>query len=225
MPLDKAYLGAQLVGTYDERHFGGPGGQFVLHKDLRIMARLIGAPRGMILDIPCGTGIYSAALRQQGYALVGADASGDMLHLAQNQAAGLDLLQADIHRLPVEPGSLAGVIIIRLFQHLTRCEFQAALEQANLAIRPDGWILFDTLRWSPRRVGPEERHGMHVYSLPECRQVIKQAGLKVRASTSAYLFSAIRCRRLPVDLLKLFERVETSTPAAWRLRTFWLCGR
>ena len=225
MPLDKAYLGAQLVGTYDERHFGGPGGQFVLHKDLRIMARLIGAPRGMILDIPCGTGIYSAALRQQGYALVGADASGDMLHLAQNQAGGLDLLQADIHRLPFEPGSLAGVMIIRLFQHLTRSEFRAALDQVKLSICPDGWILFDTLRWSPRRVASEDRRGMHVYSMPECRQVIQEAGLTVHASISAYMFSAIRYRRLPVGLLKLLERIEACTPAPWRLRTFWLCGR
>ena len=225
MPVDKAYLGARLVGSYDERHFGGPGGNFVLHKDLQIIRELMGAKGNIILDIPCGTGIYTAWLRQEGYPIIGADASWDMLRLAKAQRGKMPWLQTDIFQLPFASGSLPGVMVIRLFQHLTSQGFSKVLEEARRVIRPDGWVLFDTLRWSPRRTSPEAVDGMHVYSLPICRRIIRAANLEVISFRSTYLFSAIRYRRLPVAILKALERVEVVLPADWKLRTFWLCGQ
>jgi ubiquinone/menaquinone biosynthesis C-methylase UbiE len=225
MPIDKTYTGAELVASYDHRHFGGNGGRYVFEKDVTIIERMLGKPKGLVADIPCGTGKFSAYLRVKDWHILGGDVSLAMLKIAETQHGGTPFFQTDIHRLPFRENSLEVMMIIRLFQHIPIQEFRNVLREARRVIRADGCILFDTLRWSPRQVAAEEKDGMHVYSLPTCRDIVQREGLIVESSISTYLFSAIRYRYMPVCVLKGLDHLEKIVRAEWKLRTFWLCRK
>lgn len=66
--------------------------------------------RGPVLDLACGSGRHLEALRSRNALAFGLDLSHSLLDLA---GAGLRpwLLQGDMRRLPVKPGSLAGVCL------------------------------------------------------------------------------------------------------------------
>ena len=58
------------------------------------LLRGYGAQDGIVLDLACGTGSLTMALARAGYDMIGADASPQMLQLAQEkgEAEGLDIL-------------------------------------------------------------------------------------------------------------------------------------
>jgi ubiquinone/menaquinone biosynthesis C-methylase UbiE len=223
MSAKKAYLGSQLVGTYDARHFGGAGGQYVFNKDITILEKLCGSQPGMILDIPCGTGIYTAYFQAKGFRSIGIDIAQPMLMKAKERKQELRLVVGDILNLPVEVQLINTILIIRLFQHLTMADTLKALQELRRVMKPQGRIIFDTLSWSPRKTDRESYTGIHVYSMSDVEALIDQSGLKKIESRSAYLFSAIWYRKLPVWVLQMFDRVERLTPSTLLLRTFWAC--
>ena len=80
MKAPMAYSEA-LADRYDSHHFGGNSGYHVLLKDCAALAALLPPSPCLVLDIPCGTGIYTAQLCSQGYDVIAADASEPMLKL------------------------------------------------------------------------------------------------------------------------------------------------
>jgi len=217
-----------LAQSYNARHFGGASGQFILQKDVAAVLSLLPPPPAQVLDIPCGTGVYTSALRARNYQVIAADASWSMLRIAE-LPSGAAKLQANIMHLPLGPNSLDAVVILRLFSHFQPEAIEQSLKELRRIIKPGGHILFDSFRWTPRS-WPLLRRFMtqdyiHTYSPAEIRGMIASADLQVKATTWRYLFSPIWQRKLPLPLLRGLTKIESALPQHWLLRTFWACTK
>ena len=77
-----------------------------------------------VLDMACGTGDVSIALRRKGLDVVGADISENMLALARKKAPEIDFRYGDASELPFADGSFDAVTIafgIRNFDPRAQC--------------------------------------------------------------------------------------------------------
>ena len=77
-----------------------------------------------VLDMACGTGDVSIALRRNGLDVVGADISENMLALARKKAPEIDFRYGDASELPFADGSFDAVTIafgIRNFDKRAQC--------------------------------------------------------------------------------------------------------
>jgi len=222
MKTHKVYTGKDLVDRYDYRHFGGKGGQHVFHRDCAVLESLLGASRGLLLDVPCGTGVYSIVFQEKGHRVVAADASMLMLEKTGQRRAGIPRVLCDINQLPFKSGVLDAVMTVRLFQHLPGDNVVRVLQELGRVTGPGGLVIFDTFRWSPRKP-PLFKSEMYVYSHRSVEKMIEEAGLRKVQAHSLYLFSPIMYRKMPVWFLRGLGILEKAMPQRWLLRTFWAC--
>lgn len=96
---------------------------------------------GLIIDIGCGTGRY---LAQLGAPVIGLDAARGMLGMATR--SGAPLVVADLERLPVPSGSVAGAFARHSYLHLPKDRLPGALAEAFRVLRPGGRILVSMIR-------------------------------------------------------------------------------
>jgi ubiquinone/menaquinone biosynthesis C-methylase UbiE len=72
-----------------------------------VVRRLIdAAPAGVALDAACGTGRHTAYLRERGHAVVGVDATPEMLDRARARVPEADLRVGDLEALPLDGASV-----------------------------------------------------------------------------------------------------------------------
>ena len=95
-----------------------------------------GINRGLLLDLGCGTGTLSVLLAKQGYEVIGADASPDMLMEAQNKAAETGeqilFLCQPMEQLDLYGTVRAVVCTLDALNHLpTRAAVEAALGRVD----------------------------------------------------------------------------------------------
>lgn len=107
-----------------------------------------GIDRGLLLDSGCGTGTLSVLLAKQGYEVIGADASPDMLMEAQNKAAesGVQILFLcqPMEQLDLYGTVRAAVCTLDALNHLPNREaVETALSRVSLFLEPDGIFIFD----------------------------------------------------------------------------------
>lgn len=113
-------------------------------RDLRTSARRLAAPAdGSLLDLCCGTGISTGALRRE-YAdarITGLDASSGMLDVARSkkELAGIEFVQGNAMD-PQLPGGYDGILMaygIRNMPDPDRC-----LSRVRALLRPGGTVCF-----------------------------------------------------------------------------------
>jgi ubiquinone/menaquinone biosynthesis C-methylase UbiE len=111
--------------------------------------RLTGLRSGArVIDLGCGSGIFSYLLSLRGFEVTGLDISPKLLALARRKYAGLQFDEGDVEALPYEAASFDGVLLSGLVHHLpdpSRC----AAEVARV-LRPGGkFLAFDPNRANP----------------------------------------------------------------------------
>jgi SAM-dependent methyltransferase len=107
------------------------------------------APVGLVLDLGCGTGRASAVLANEGYQIVGVDASPDMLAMAEQRLENIRptprLLCQDIRELDL--GSYRFDLVMSLcdtLNYLTSIEdLHAAFRSVASHLMPGGVFVFD----------------------------------------------------------------------------------
>jgi len=119
-----AYQQPDEANTYDAVRFKSLKGRWEdrLEK-AAILKALKGVPAGArILDLPCGTGRITEFLLKQGYRVMGADISEQMMAHASKQLAGYSnlegLQQADAESLPFADAEFDAVTSIRFSNHV-----------------------------------------------------------------------------------------------------------
>lgn len=102
-----------------------------------LLVELAGAPRGVLLDVGCGTGVSSAVLADAGWTVVGIDLSADQLRLAR--ARYVAVARGDAAHLPVAGGGVDAVTLA--FVHTDVDDFAAVIAEAARALRRGGRLL------------------------------------------------------------------------------------
>jgi SAM-dependent methyltransferase len=97
-----------------------------------------------VLDVCCGTGLLTAELADRGYALVGVDASPEMLARARTLLSpDVLLIEATLPALPVEGIFDAAVSTFDGLNYLTLEDLRRSLVAVAEHLRPGGWLVFD----------------------------------------------------------------------------------
>ncbi len=112
-------------------------------------ARLSGLPAGTrVVDLGCGSGVFTGVLQQRGYRCVGVDLSPKLIALAQANFPGIDFHVGDIEHLPFADASFDGVLLSGVVHHLP--EPSRCAEEVFRILRPGGkFVAFDPNRMNP----------------------------------------------------------------------------
>jgi SAM-dependent methyltransferase len=113
---------------------------------------LAAAPGERILDVGCGPGFYVRELLDEvgsGGAIVGVDASPDMLALARARCAGHEnaaFLEGSAAALPVEDGQFDALLCVQVMEYVA--DPGAALAEMHRVLRPGGRLLVWDTDWA-----------------------------------------------------------------------------
>lgn len=105
---------------YERRRYGGVVRGLNLRLLERALARALDGvrPGGLVLDVPCGTGILGGFLASRGLRIVGADISPAMLAVARGRDPALGHVRADLEAPPYRPGAFDAVVCARFLMHV-----------------------------------------------------------------------------------------------------------
>ena len=148
----------ELFDSWTERYdrwFTTPIGQLVHRYENEILLSYLEAgPGELILDVGCGTGIFTTGVLRTGAWVVGADISAPMLRVAiARGGTGFAGVCADMCALPFADNAFD-----RVFS-MTAIEFVAdgakAIAELNRVVKPGGRVVVTTLNslspWADRR--------------------------------------------------------------------------
>ena len=96
-----------------------------------------------VVDLGCGPGIYTEALRARGADVVPVDNSADEAALVGAPVAGLVL--ADAAALPLDAGSVDGVFCSNMLEHTP--DARAVIREIERVLRPGGWAYISWTNW------------------------------------------------------------------------------
>lgn len=94
-------------------------------------------PLALAIDVGCGTGLSSIALKEAATRVVGVDASFEMITLAQKDPC-VEYIVADAERLPLRDDDFDLMTLSQAFHWLERESF---LVEARRVLRPKGWLV------------------------------------------------------------------------------------
>lgn len=101
------------------------------------VAEQVGGP--VVVDIGCGTGLASQALRSDGRKVLGVDSVPTMVWAALEQDRCTAALEADALRLPLASASVDGVLLANVLHVVAHPEL--VLREARRVVRPGGRIV------------------------------------------------------------------------------------
>ena len=80
--------------------------------------RLSGLPTGArVVDLGCGSGVFTDALQRRGYCCTGVDLSSKLIAIARNKFPTIKFIEGDVEQLPFNDGSFDGVLLSGLIHH------------------------------------------------------------------------------------------------------------
>jgi ubiquinone/menaquinone biosynthesis C-methylase UbiE len=145
------YSNPGVVERYESWRFGSAGGRHAGRREIDAVLRHTSQlPRQAgILDMPIGTGRLSSALLDAGFDNVyGCDSSESMLATAALVCGDrVSYTRGDAFTTGFADSSFDAVISLRFFFHYR--DTRALIAEMARVLKPDGLLIFDTLRWSP----------------------------------------------------------------------------
>jgi SAM-dependent methyltransferase/predicted O-methyltransferase YrrM len=140
----------------NEREDPAPFYPGLAHARAAALERRHGSLAGRTLvDLGCGPGYYTAALRARGATVIPVDNSADELGDRPPEGA----LLADAGALPLESASVDGVVCSNLLEHTPDSE--AVIREIERVVRPGGWAYLSWTNW----YSPHGGHDMSPYHL------------------------------------------------------------
>lgn len=114
-----------------------------------IFVRLSGLrPGARVVDLGCGSGIFTHLLQQRGYRCFGVDLSPNLVALAKAKYSDIEFQIGDIEHLPFADASFDGVLLSGVVHHLPERSLCAA--EVFRILRPGGkFVAFDPNRMNP----------------------------------------------------------------------------
>lgn len=172
----------QIGIGYDTTRSADPG-------IVQLLAAAVGKPPRSILDVGCGTGNYTLALAERGFAIAGLDPSSTMLAVAAGKRQGLKWINAAADDLPFPDASFDAVTAVNVVHHFrTGNEFT----EIRRVLRHDGRVvLFGAMaeqierywlaRYFPVAIG---KSALEAVSVQRIAEIGETAGLQVERRIS-----------------------------------------
>jgi SAM-dependent methyltransferase len=137
-------LDEQGYRDFEERFRGSRDEIRARQLDAVEYVRALRPGNGPLLDIACGRGEWLDILGAQGIEAYGVDSNAAMI--ADAAGAGLDVRHEDalVHLARLEESSLQGISAFHFVEHIPLGVLVQMLDDALLALRPDGILLFET---------------------------------------------------------------------------------
>lgn len=105
-------------------------------------------PGAQIVDLGCGSGIFTQLFQQRGYDCIGLDLSQKLLQLGKLQEPTIHYLQGDVEALPFSDNSLDMIVLSCLVHHLPDPTLSAS--EVFRVLKPKGqFVAFDPNRLNP----------------------------------------------------------------------------
>ncbi len=105
-------------------------------------------PGSLVIDLGCGSGVFTHLLQEQGLRCIGLDISHDIMAVGHKANPELDFLTGDVEHLPLCSGSVDGILLSGIIHHLpdpSRCA-----QEVYRVLRPGGsFAAFDPNRMNP----------------------------------------------------------------------------
>jgi ubiquinone/menaquinone biosynthesis C-methylase UbiE len=140
-----------------EKWFETPIGKLVREYESRLLLEMVNpGPGEKILDVGCGTGIFTADLLAAGSRVTGLELSFPMLLHAGKKAAGLPfhMVQGDMRRLPFADGIFDKTVSVTAIEFLDKDAREAVAGMFRVT-RPGGLVVVASLNslspWAARR--------------------------------------------------------------------------
>jgi 2-polyprenyl-3-methyl-5-hydroxy-6-metoxy-1,4-benzoquinol methylase len=106
-------------------------------------------PPGPVLDVGCGDGLYSQMLAERGLAVLGLDddetAITEAIGATKDRPAAAHFLRGSVYALPAKPGSVRGVLLLDVLEHLHNPS--RALAELARVLAPGGALVVSTPEW------------------------------------------------------------------------------
>jgi SAM-dependent methyltransferase len=224
------YQRVDVAAQYDTWRFGSFGGRYVDTEETgAVIGLLKGFPKdGAILDMPCGTGRLLQALREAGFTdLHGADASAAMLKQSGLKLDSVPLTETDAFQSAFPNAAFDAVCSLRFLFHVP--EASRLFQEVHRILRPGGWFVFDSIRWTPRGFLPpvDRRLGGRLYCHGERQLVamLESHGFAVALIRRKFLLPSLLYRFLPAPLARLVAWAERWLPRTTCTKTFVLAKR
>jgi ubiquinone/menaquinone biosynthesis C-methylase UbiE len=190
------YQDVDTAQQYDARRFRSLSGrlfQWAEWRALRAMLRRV-PPGALVLDSPCGTGRILHRLTRQGFRVIGADISAEMMAVARARVRAnghARFARMDLARIPLEDRSVEAVLSIRFLPHVSPPERTTMLREFGRVARRAVILTFSVstpwhrLRRRIKRALGHAKPVRHPVTNAELRAELSAAGLRelVRAST------------------------------------------
>jgi cyclopropane fatty-acyl-phospholipid synthase-like methyltransferase len=139
-------------------------------------------PHSLVVDLGCGPGEPATRLLAQHHRVIGVDASYVQLQLAQQAAPTALLVQADMTRLSLRPGSVDAVASFYALGHIPAKRHASLLSAVAGWLRPGGLLLTS----APLSAGDEQDEdwlGVPMFfggiGQAATRQALDGAGLRI----------------------------------------------
>ena len=182
---------ADLARIHDEGF-----GDFARAAACELLRRL--PPRGLVVELGCGTGISTEILVENGYSVLGIDISHDMLAIARVRVPAADLRQGSLWdaELPrcVAVTAIGEVINYAADERAGPERLPELFARIHAALEPGGVFLFDFA--TPGRAGPAREHDGEGWRIRS--ETVEADGVLERRMT-------IDGRREEVHTLRLYD--------------------
>ena len=193
---------SRMAEAYDEWFRRGEG-PTVYREEASAILRLAGKLKpGRLLDVGCGTGIFSEVFRRMGWEIVGLDYSPGMLSKAKEK--GFTVILADAGRLPFKTESFDGAFMFTVLEFLQKP--LTALREVSRVVKPHGSLILGVHNlWNPWnlyrkfralfKASSAYRH-IEYYTLGRLKGLLREASFTLEeASTVLFHPKTVRVER------------------------------
>jgi ubiquinone/menaquinone biosynthesis C-methylase UbiE len=159
-----------LFDEWPERYdqwFRTPIGKLVREVEGELINRLLApGPGERILDVGCGTGVFTVDFLAAGTDVVGLDISRPMLNLARKKTMGCAFfpVQGDLQYLPFSQNSFDRTVSITALEFIA--DAKSAIDELFRVTRPGGCVVVATLNslspWAACRTAKTLRGQRHI---------------------------------------------------------------
>lgn len=139
----------EIGGDYQHRALlhGPPAQRFWHRAKLNLLKwRFAPASGDRVLDIGCGSGVFSNEMREAGARVVAVDANPAAAAYAQKTFANskLTIIRALMDELPFAPASFDRAVCLEVIEHVYPDQVRALLRDLYQVLKPDGRLLLTT---------------------------------------------------------------------------------